>query len=128
MIFREATRLLAKPQGLDGQRCEELPVYHGSNQCVSCWKASFGERLSILLHGRVWLGVYSPSGTQPPVWVEGSRTVFERSGRRMPWHRRLLLEFAIATGRAKLVKFDRKTPKTDGTTGTRQRKKKRRRR
>lgn len=128
MIFREATRLLAKPQGLDGQRCEELPVYHGSNQCVSCWKASFGERLSILLHGRVWLGVYSPSGTQPPVWVEGSRTVFERNRSRLPWYKRLLVEFAIATGKAKLVKFDRKTPKTSGDTRACRRKKQRRRR
>lgn len=98
-------------------------MYYGSRQCVSCWKASFGERLSILFHGRVWLRVHSPSGTQPPVWVEGARTVFERHRERRPWHRRLFVELAIATGRAKLVKPFAKTPKTGDGQGTRQRKK-----
>lgn len=50
--------------------CQSLPVWSDGNQCVSCWKASFKERLLVLFTGKVWLGVLSGK-TQPPVFVAG---------------------------------------------------------
>jgi hypothetical protein len=44
----------------------DLPVWTNGEQCVSCWQMSWQERLSVLLHGRVWLAVLS-GNTQPPV-------------------------------------------------------------
>jgi len=52
-----------------------LRVWTDGEQCVSLWKPSFRERLSILLFGRVWLAVLS-GHTQPPVTVSGQRAYF----------------------------------------------------
>jgi len=49
-----------------------LPIWTDGEQCVSCWKMSFRERLSVLLFGRVWLAVLS-GVSQPPVSVRVSR-------------------------------------------------------
>lgn len=57
--------------------CQSLPVWNDGKQCVSCWKATFKERLNILFTGKVWLGALSGK-TQPPVFVSGER-VFERT-------------------------------------------------
>ena len=45
-------------------------------QCISCWKLSWRQRIAALVHGRVWLSVLS-GYTQPPVWMDCSKTVFE---------------------------------------------------
>lgn len=55
-----------------------LPVWSNGEQCVSCWRPTWRERLSILVFGRVWLSVLSRH-TQPPAYVDGSRTHFERA-------------------------------------------------
>ncbi len=50
----------------------DLPVFTNGEQCVSCWKMSWRERLSALLFGRVWLQVLSGE-TQPPVAIHAER-------------------------------------------------------
>lgn len=52
---------------------DPLPVWTDGEQCVSCWRLSWRERLAALLFGRVWLSVLGGS-TQPPVCIEASRT------------------------------------------------------
>jgi len=51
---------------------DPLPVWTDGEQCVSCWRMTWRERLSALLFGRVWLAILS-GGTQPPVWIGASR-------------------------------------------------------
>jgi hypothetical protein len=57
-------------------------VWSDGEQCVSCWQMTIRERLTALLFGRVWLMVLS-GWTQPPVYVEASRSYLqeERSRR-----------------------------------------------
>lgn len=47
---------------------DPLPIWTDGEQCVSCWKMSFRERLSGLLFGHVWLALLSGE-TQPPAAV-----------------------------------------------------------
>jgi hypothetical protein len=51
---------------------EPLPIWTDGEQCVSCWRMSWRERLSALLFGRIWVAILS-GWTQPPVWVEAAR-------------------------------------------------------
>ncbi len=74
--FQEQTKVLAKPEGMRDDECGPLPIYNDGHTCVSCWRPTWRERLSILIFGRVWLGVVS-GGTQPPVWLDGQRQIFE---------------------------------------------------
>lgn len=49
-----------------------LPIYTDGVACLSCWRPTLRERLSVLVFGRVWL--WSLSGrTQAPVRVEAGR-------------------------------------------------------
>lgn len=73
--FAEANRVLQKPPSMSDEECEPLPVWTNGQLCISLWRPSWRERLSMLLFGRVWLWVVSGE-TQPPVAVDGSRTVF----------------------------------------------------
>jgi len=73
--FREFNKELQKPVGVADGECGALPIYGDGMKCISCWQPSFRERLSILLFGRVWLWVFSGE-TQPPVALEGTRSVF----------------------------------------------------
>lgn len=75
--FKEATKTLQKPEQMTDDKCGPLKVYNDGKQCISCWKPSFKERLSILFFGKIWLSVLS-GDTQPPVWLDGSKTVFVR--------------------------------------------------
>ena len=70
--FPESTKVLQKPAEMSDQECGSLPVWNDGKVCVSAWKASIKERITILFTGRVWLGVLS-GNTQPPVWIEGCR-------------------------------------------------------
>ena len=72
--FKEATKVLQKPGDMTNEECSSLSVWNDGKQCISCWKPSIKERLSILLFGNVWLSVRS-GNTQPPVWIDGSKTV-----------------------------------------------------
>jgi len=51
---------------------EPLPIWSDGEQCVSCWKMSFRERLSALFFGHVWLSLLSGS-TQYPAYLQASK-------------------------------------------------------
>ena len=74
--FSEAESELQRPASMTDDECAPLPVYKTGEQCISCWQPTHRERLSILFYGRVWLWVWF-GNTQPPVALEGKRTVFE---------------------------------------------------
>jgi hypothetical protein len=73
--FKEKTKTLSKPDSMADEQCSSLDVYCDGEQCISCWRPSWKERLSILLFGKVWLSVLFGE-TQPPVWITGERTPF----------------------------------------------------
>ena len=74
--FEERNRLLLRPNGMSEEECGGLPIYTNNEFCVSCWKPTIRERLSVLLFGKVWLWVYS-GARQPPVSIEDRRTIVE---------------------------------------------------
>ena len=74
--FPEANKNLSKPCDTANIECGDLWVYTDGTQCISCWKLSWKQRLKALLFGKVWLSVRS-DGTQPPVWLDCDKTVFE---------------------------------------------------
>lgn len=47
---------------------EPLHVWTDGEQCLSLWRPSWRERLSVLLFGRVWMALLSGE-TQPPACV-----------------------------------------------------------
>ena len=74
--FKEANRKLLKPDNMTDEECSALWVYTDGKQCISCWKLSWKQRIKALLFGKVWLSVLSGC-TQPPVWLDCDKTVFE---------------------------------------------------
>jgi hypothetical protein len=75
--FKQRTHVLDKPRNMTEEQCSSLPVFKYMNECgfnevVSCWRPTWRERLSILLFGKIWLGVCG-SKTQPPVWLWGNK-------------------------------------------------------
>lgn len=75
IFFKEANAELLKPPIMSDKECAPLPIYRENETCISCWKASFWQRVKFLFHGKIWLGVLSGE-TQPPVWVDCTKTVF----------------------------------------------------
>lgn len=73
--FKEATKNLLKPENMTDEECSSLWVYNDGQECVSCWRLTWKERIKALLFGKVWLGVLS-GFTQPPVWLVCDKTVF----------------------------------------------------
>lgn len=61
---------------MSNKECGSLPVFTDSDQCVSKWRLTFKERVKVLLFGHVWLGVLSGQ-TQPPVWMDANKSVFD---------------------------------------------------
>lgn len=57
---------------------EPLSVWTDGEQCVSCWRMTWRERLSALLFGRVWIASLSGQ-TQPPIYAEAAKTYFRES-------------------------------------------------
>lgn len=51
---------------------DPLPVWTDGEQCLSLWRPSWRERLSVLLFGKVWLSLLSGQ-TQPPACVVACR-------------------------------------------------------
>lgn len=78
--FKQANRNLLKPNSMTDEECKRLWVFTDNRECISCWKLSFKQRLSALFFGTVWLSVLS-GGTQPPVWLDCTRTVFKKEGK-----------------------------------------------
>ena len=75
--FKEANKNLLKQQGMTDEECSGLWVYTDGEQCISCWKMNWKQRIMAFLFGRVWLSVLSGQ-TQPPVWVDCDKTVFKQ--------------------------------------------------
>lgn len=73
--FPEANRNLLKPDDMTDEECSSLWVYTDGRECVSCWKLNLRQRLTVLIHGTIWLGILSGK-TQPPVWLDCDKTVF----------------------------------------------------
>ena len=57
---------------------EPLPIWTNGEQCVSCWRMTWRERLSALVFGRVWIAVLTGE-TQPPICAEASRSYFREA-------------------------------------------------
>lgn len=74
--FNQANKNLLKPNSMTEEECSSLWVYTDGNQCISCWKMNWKQRIKALFFGKVWLSVMSGE-TQPPVWVDCCKTVFE---------------------------------------------------
>lgn len=70
---------LAQPSGKryseNVAEVKPLPVWTDGEQCVSCWRMSWRERLAALWYGRIWTATLSGS-TQPPLCVQARRTYF----------------------------------------------------
>lgn len=73
--FKQSTKVLQRSPDMTADECAALPVWSDGTQCVSCWKPSLSERISLVFGGQVWLGVAS-GGTQPPVFLSG-KNVFK---------------------------------------------------
>jgi hypothetical protein len=73
--FKEATKTLVKPDSLTDEECVPLSVWNDGESCISLWRMGWKDRINALIFGRVWLCVRSGE-TQPPVWLDVSRTVF----------------------------------------------------
>jgi hypothetical protein len=73
--FPEQTHVLKRPSDMTEEECGDLGVYSDGNFCLSCWKASIRERLSILLFGKVWVFVHSGK-TQPPIALLSAKSPF----------------------------------------------------
>ena len=74
--FKEQTGKLLKPGSMTDEECVPLPIWTDGKECISCWRPSIQERLSVLFFGRIWLSVFSGK-TQPPVWVSCEKSVFK---------------------------------------------------
>ena len=75
--FEEVNAELQKPPNMTDEECQPLPVFRDGEECISCWQPTWKERLSILIYGKVWLGVLFGK-SQPPVRLKGSKTFFEK--------------------------------------------------
>jgi len=74
--FKNSNKILKAPKNWnEEEQCEELTIYSDGKQCVSCWRLSFFDRLSVLIFGKVWLYVMS-EGTQPPVALIAKKEIF----------------------------------------------------
>lgn len=73
--FKQSTKVLQRSADMTDDECSSLHVWSDGTQCISCWKPSLSERISLVFGGKVWLGVAS-GGTQPPVFVSG-KNVFK---------------------------------------------------
>ena len=57
---------------------EPLHIFTDGEQCVSCWRMTWMERLSLLIFGRVWVAVLTGQ-TQPPIFVIAAKTYLRES-------------------------------------------------
>lgn len=73
--FKESNRTLRKPDSMTDEECSSLDVFTDGKICISRWQLSIIDRIRLLIHGHIWLGVLSGQ-TQPPVWLDCRKTVF----------------------------------------------------
>jgi hypothetical protein len=85
--FEQPSTKLRAPEGHEASVLA-LPIYryvetHDGTEVpivVSCWRATWRERLSVLLFGRVWLRVWGQ--THPPIALDATQTIFNK-GRKL---------------------------------------------
>ena len=75
--FFGQTKVLQPPKGRE-KDITTLPVYTDGDLCISCWRPTLRERLSVALFGRVWVSVLG-GPTQPPISVWAERAAFKRA-------------------------------------------------
>jgi hypothetical protein len=82
VAFEHANRTL-QPSGAqyseNVESVQELPIWTDGEQCVSCWRMSWLERLCALVFGRVWIAVLS-GDSQPPVCATVDREYLHEAG------------------------------------------------
>ena len=76
--FKEATVQLSKPKSMSDDECGSLWIYQQNNECIPCWTVSLWHRFKFLFHGKIWIGILS-GNTQPPIWLDCTKTVFTGS-------------------------------------------------
>lgn len=75
--FKESTIELKKPASMTDEECGSLYVLQSEDgECISLWSVSLWDRIKFLFHGKLWLGVLSGK-TQPPVWLDMTKNIFE---------------------------------------------------
>ena len=47
--FKEENKNLLKPQNMTDEECSSLWVYTDGEQCISCWKMNWKQRIMALL-------------------------------------------------------------------------------
>ena len=73
--FEGMNTVLRAPEGAEDW-CQDLKIHRGAYEggmpfVLSCWRASWRERLAILFTGRVWFRAIS--NTHPPISIQGTR-------------------------------------------------------
>ena len=82
ITFNEANKTLTPPPDDVGRAYEgvkdiqDLDVWTDDSQCVSLWRPSLRERISVFLFGKVWVSILSGS-TQPPIYIHGHKNYFQ---------------------------------------------------
>jgi hypothetical protein len=66
--FKGHTIILQKPPNMTKEECGELAILQINDECISCWRMSFWERIKNLFTGKVWIGILSGT-TQPPIYL-----------------------------------------------------------
>ena len=71
--FEEQEDTLVRPDSMTDDECGPLPIFRTDDDyIISCWQASFKDRLKFLFVGKMWLGIMTGK-SQPPVWLDTKR-------------------------------------------------------
>lgn len=76
---------------------KSIRVFSDGEACISCWKLTFLQRLSVLIFGRIWLSIKS-GYSMPGTWLACGRTCFvkdQNARRREAAGNRSAVAFAI---------------------------------
>lgn len=68
--FKYSNKILtpsSKEYSTDVNSVSNLHIFTNGEQCVSCWKMSFIERIKAMIFGKVWIAILSGE-TQPPIF------------------------------------------------------------
>jgi hypothetical protein len=60
--FKQQNVIFAKDQ----KEYLPLPAWQGEKEAISCWKATFWERIKFLWSGKLWLRQYNFGGSLQP--------------------------------------------------------------
>lgn len=77
-LFPEVNTVLSPPDQTYSKNVSgvgPLPIWSDGEQCVSCWKLSLRDRLSVLIFGKIWAAILS-GYTQPPIALSVERKYF----------------------------------------------------